>query len=68
MSSLLRRIYAALVTALAVVLTPTLALACPSCAAGNNGGNGLRFALGAFLLLPFGVAGVVYSVLRSEAE
>jgi hypothetical protein len=63
----LKRLYAVALGAL-VVLTPALALACPSCAAGNNGGSGLRFALGAFLLLPFGVAGVVYSVLRSEAE
>jgi hypothetical protein len=29
---------------------------------------GLRVALGAFLLLPFGIAGVVYAFLRREAE
>jgi hypothetical protein len=56
-----------LLAALGVALTPALALACPYCAAGNGGGS-MRFALGAFIMLPFGVAGVVYTVLRREAE
>lgn len=50
------------------LLAPAVALACPYCAAGNNGGRGLAAALGAFILLPFAVAGAVYSVLRREAE
>ncbi len=54
--------------ALVTLVTPAIASACPSCAAGNNGGMGLRVALGAFLLLPFGIAGVVYAFLRREAE
>jgi hypothetical protein len=58
----------ALVSIGVVVATPALALACPYCAAGNPGSSGLRVALGAFLLLPFGVAVVVYTFLRREAE
>jgi hypothetical protein len=57
---------AALLAGLGVLLAPALAAACPYCAAGSNGGTGLSVALGAFLLLPFGVAGVVYSVLRAH--
>jgi hypothetical protein len=51
---------------LAVLLAPALAAACPYCATGSGGGVGLSVALGALLLLPFGVAGVVYSVLRAH--
>ena len=54
--------------ALGVWLAPTLALACPYCATRSGGGIGQSVALGFFLLLPFVVAGVVYSVLRREAE
>jgi hypothetical protein len=50
------------------LLSPALALACPYCATRSGGGIGQSIALGAFLLLPFVVAGVVYSVLRREAE
>jgi hypothetical protein len=55
------------VAGLSALLAPGLALACPYCAASQSGGIGLSIALGFFLLLPFGVAGVVYSVLRREA-
>jgi hypothetical protein len=54
--------------ALGAWLAPSAALACPYCAASSAGGIGLRVALGFFLLLPFAVVGVVYSVLRREAE
>jgi hypothetical protein len=54
--------------ALGVLLAPAVALACPYCATGSGGGIGQSIALGAFLLLPFAVAGVVYSVLRREVE
>jgi hypothetical protein len=53
---------------LGALLSPALALACPYCATRSGGGIGQSIALGAFLLLPFVVAGVVYSVLRREAE
>ena len=46
-------------------LAPAAALACPYCATRSSGGVGLSVALGAFILLPFAVAGVVISVLRS---
>jgi hypothetical protein len=54
--------------AVVALLAPAAALACPYCAAGSKQSAGLSFALGAFILLPFGVAGAVYSVLRSESE
>ena len=49
-------------------LAPAVASACPYCAAGSHSNPGLRIALGFFLLLPFVVAGVVYSVLRAHAR
>ena len=58
----------ALAAALGVIVAPAAALACPYCATRSGGGIGLRIALGVFLLLPFVVAGVVYSVLRREVE
>ncbi len=54
--------------ALGAWLAPAAALACPYCATRSGGGVGQSVALGVFLLLPFVVAVVVYSVLRSEAE
>lgn len=54
--------------ALGVWLAPAVALACPFCATRSGGSVGTSVALGLFLLLPFAVAGVVYSVLRSEAQ
>jgi len=54
--------------ALGVWLAPAVAFACPYCATRSGGSVGTSIALGVFLLLPFTVAGVVYSVLRSEAQ
>ena len=54
--------------ALVVLVAPATALACPYCATRSGGGIGQSVALGVFLLLPFVVAGVVYSVLRREVE
>jgi len=54
--------------ALGALLAPATALACPYCATRSGGGIGQSIALGAFILLPFLVSGVVYSVLRSEVE
>lgn len=52
--------------ALSTVLTPTFAAACPYCASTQNSGNGQSIALGAFILLPFIVTGVILKVIRSE--
>lgn len=54
--------------AVGALLAPAAALACPYCATRSGGGIGQSVALGLFLLLPFAVAGVVYSVLRGEVE
>jgi hypothetical protein len=51
--------------AVSAFLAPAVALACPYCATRSGGGVGLSVALGAFILLPFGVAAVVISILRS---
>ena len=56
------------VAALGAFLAPAVALACPYCATRSGGGIGQSIALGLFLLLPFVVAGVVFTVLRREAE
>ena len=47
-------------------LTPALAAACPYCASTQNSGNGQTIALGAFILLPFVVTGVIFKILQSE--
>jgi hypothetical protein len=60
--------WSSVVAALGVVLAPAAALACPYCATRSGGGLGQSIALGAFILLPFVVAGVFYSVLRREVE
>ena len=60
--------FVALFAALGAWLAPAVAAACPYCASSSGGGNGLRIALGAFLMLPFVVAGVVYTVVRMGAE
>jgi hypothetical protein len=62
------RRWAAAAAGAGALLSPALALACPYCATRSGGGIGQSVALGVFLLLPFVVAGVVYSVLRREAE
>jgi hypothetical protein len=51
---------------LSTLLTPLLAAACPYCASTQNSGNGQSIALGAFILLPFIVTGVILKVIRSE--
>ncbi len=47
-------------------LTPAFAAACPYCASTQNSGNGQTIALGAFILLPFVVTGVILRVIQSE--
>jgi uncharacterized membrane protein (GlpM family) len=57
---------------LALWLAPAIALACPSCAQGNDGGTRQTIVLGLFVFFPFVVAGAVYffvkSVLRADAR
>lgn len=67
MAPMARRVASAFAV-LGALLAPAVALACPYCATRSGGGIGQSIALGAFILLPFGVSGVVYSVLRREAE
>ncbi len=54
-----------LLGAAAVAVLPSLAQACPACA-GRDDGNGLNAAylLGTMILLPFGVAAIVFRVLK----
>jgi hypothetical protein len=61
-----KRASAALVGAL--VSSPALALACPTCAGRSDGGGiarGVMLAL--FILFPFAVVGTVWRVLHAEA-
>ena len=51
---------------LLTTLTPALAAACPYCASTQSGANGQSIALGAFILLPFVVTGVILKVIQSE--
>ena len=60
--SALAAAWAALLTS----LTPAIVAACPACASTQNSGNGRTIALGAFILLPFVITGVIYKILRSE--
>ncbi len=54
---------------LAAMLFPSVALACPYCAARDDGGRAQTYLLGSMILFPFGVAWVVRRVLaRAEAE
>ena len=55
----------AMITVALCVLAPRVAEACPSCAGSNSGGIGWLFILGAMIFLPFGIAYVVYRVIRS---
>jgi hypothetical protein len=59
---------AALLAVVGVWLAPAAAMACPYCATGSGWSTGMRVALGAFLALPFAVAGVVYTVLRVHGQ
>lgn len=63
--SALAATWAALLTSL-TLLAPSLAAACPACASTQNSGNGQTIALGAFILLPFVVTGVIFKILQSE--
>jgi hypothetical protein len=58
----------ALAAAALASMTPALAAACPYCASQGNSGNGQTIALGAFILLPFLVTGVILKVVRSEGS
>lgn len=60
------RAASALVAAALASMTPALAAACPYCASQGNSGNGQTIALGAFILLPFIVTGVILKVIQSE--
>ena len=46
-----------------VLLIPAVANACPYCA-GREGGIGTLLLMAAMIALPFGVAGVVYKVIK----
>jgi hypothetical protein len=50
--------------ALLFALAPAVALACPACAGRNDGGLSTLYLLGTMILLPFGVAAVVLTVVR----
>ena len=51
--------------ALAALLTPALAAACPQCASTQNGGMLRTFVLGAFVLLPWAIVALVIRFVRS---
>ena len=58
----------AVFAACALILAfPRLAEACPTCAGKEPGGPARIVALGAMILLPFGIAFVVWRALRSAA-
>ena len=60
------RALTALFAATLASLSPALAAACPYCASQVNNGNGRAIALGAFIMLPFLVTGVIFKIIRSE--
>lgn len=58
-------------TALAALLVAPGALACPYCAAGNEGGIGLFLVIASFVVFPLAVVAVVWPLVRragSEAD
>ena len=58
-------IYAGLLSLVAVgVFVPQEAWACPACALREDGGLAGKFILAAMMMLPFGLAGFVFYVLR----
>jgi hypothetical protein len=63
-----RRTRAGLATlaAIAAILAPSVVAACPACAGRTNGGGLAVAALGGMILFPFGVAVVVYRVIRKS--
>ena len=46
-----------------VLFVPTIGVACPYCA-GQEGGIGTLVLMASMILLPFGIAGVVYKVIK----
>ena len=59
------RRFAELLLALLIVCAPAAAFACPYCAMQDNGNKYSKvILLGAMILFPFAVSGVVYQVLR----
>jgi len=59
----------AVFVACALILTfPQLAEACPTCAGKEPGGSARIVALGAMILLPFGIAFALWRALRSDRE
>jgi hypothetical protein len=46
-----------------VLFVPTIGYACPYCA-GQEGGQGTLLLMASMILLPFGIAGVVYKVIK----
>ncbi len=51
---------------IAGAVAPAAALACPQCASRAGAGPMQTIALGALLILPFAVAGVVYRIIRAQ--
>jgi hypothetical protein len=54
--------------AFAVLILPRFAEACPQCASQQAGGVARIVALGLMMLLPFGVAFVVFGALRRASK
>ncbi len=50
-------------TLMCVLFVPTIGFACPYCA-GQEGGVGTLVLMASMILLPFGIAGVVYKVIK----
>jgi len=50
-------------TLMLVLFVPTIGYACPYCA-GQEGGMGTLVLMASMILLPFGIAGVVYKVIK----
>ena len=52
------------VAALAALLLPRIAAACPSCAGNDRGGATRLILLGSFVLLPFAIAGLLVRIVK----
>ena len=55
-------------TALAALLAPRLALACPVCAGRESSGSGTWLLVGAMILAPYAVAAVVVPIVRRVSK
>jgi len=63
------RAWLSIVAAITVVCLPQLVLACPYCAAaGEDGGNSFYWILGAMIVLPFPIFGLVTYIIRRGDE